>query len=204
MSVLEANEMSIKIASEIILAGGVVVYPTETVYGLGCDPAIEYAAKRICDLKGRDNKPLPLIASDIESVKKVVKMNPLAELCAEKFWPGPLMLILPTRVNYSKWINQGANTLGIRITSHPVAKHLTELSGGVIVSTSANLSGLESAISAQEASKTFGKKVDLILDDGVSKDTHSSTVLDLSQENPQILRVGPISRSQINEVIKKL
>jgi L-threonylcarbamoyladenylate synthase len=204
MLILEANEINIKFASNIIRGGGVVIYLTETVYGIGCDPTQEEAAKRVCEVKGREKKALPLIASDIESVKKVVTMNPTAEKLAKKFWPGPLMLILPAKIAFSNWVTQGANTLGIRITSHPLANRLAELSGGLLVSTSANLSGFEPALSAQDAAEQIGKNVDLILDGGISKTSQPSTVLDLSLDIPKVLRIGPISEDQINKVVKSL
>ena len=204
MLILDANVINIKFASDIIRCGGVVVYPTETVYGIGCDPTQEKAAKRVCDIKGRDKKPLPLVASDIESVKKVVSMNQTAEILAKKFWPGPLMLILPAKITFSNWVTQGASTIGIRVTSHPMANRLTELCGGMLVSTSANLTGFEPALSAQDAAEQIGKSVDMILDGGVSKNNLSSTVVDLSLDKPKIIRLGPVSEDEIKNAINNL
>lgn len=203
MVILEANEKNIKTASNIILTGGIVIYPTETVYGIGCDPLNTKAVKKIYTIKGREKKPLPLISSDLESVKKLVIMNSIALKFAENFWPGPLMMILPSKIIYNELVSQGSNTLGIRVTSHPIANKLAKLCGGSIISTSANISGQKPALSAQEAAKYFGKEVDLILDDGESKITQSSTIIDLSNKL-KILRIGPITQEQIDKVLENL
>ena len=202
MKFLEANDEGIKTAAFLLREGGVVIYPTETVYGLGCLPSDPDAAQRICEIKQRADRPLPLICSDIEAARKVVEMTPAAERLAAKFWPGPLTIVLPTKVKYSMWLNHGARTLGLRVTEHPVARKLAQLSGGVIVSTSANVSGDEPAKSAYEAKEIFGNKVDIILDGGPSPRSESSTVVDLSSEEIWLLRKGPISGEQIMEALR--
>ncbi len=202
MKFLEADDEGIKAAAFLLREGGVVVYPTETVYGLGCVPSDPDAAQRVCEIKQRADKPLPLICSDIEAARKVVEMTPAAERLAARFWPGPLTIVLPSKVKYSMWVNHGASTLGVRVTEHPVARKLSQLSGGVIVSTSANISGDEPAKSAQEAKEIFGNKVDIILDGGLSPRTESSTVVDLSSDEIWLLRKGPISGEQIMEALR--
>jgi L-threonylcarbamoyladenylate synthase len=202
MKVLEANNEVIKAAAFLLREGGVVVYPTETVYGLGCIPSDPDAAQRICEIKQRADKPLPLICSDIEAVKKIVKMNTAAEKLAAKFWPGPLTMVLPAKVKYNKWVTHGATTLGLRVTEHPVAQKLAKYAGGVIVSTSANISGDEPAKSAKEAREIFGNKVDIIIDGGSSPRSESSTVVDLSGDEVRLLRKGPISGDQIMETLQ--
>ncbi|MBN1683368.1 threonylcarbamoyl-AMP synthase [Candidatus Bathyarchaeota archaeon] len=200
---LEANEKNIETASNIILNGGIVIYPTETVYGIGCDPSNANAVKKIYMIKGREKKPLPLISADIESVQNLVVMNTIAMKFAEIFWPGPLMMILPSKVEFNELVSQGTNTLGIRVTSHPVANKLAKLSGGSIISTSANISGQKPALSAQEASKYFENDVDLILDGGVSESNQPSTIIDLSNK-PTILRLGSITKEQIDNILDNL
>jgi L-threonylcarbamoyladenylate synthase len=201
MKTLPATEKNIKKAAMVIKLGGVVIYPTETVYGFGCAPMIPEAAKRICLAKGRANKPLPLACSDTEAARHIVEFNSAAIRLAERFWPGPLMLVLPAKVEYSVWVTHGAKTLGVRVPDHRVSLDLAKLSGGVIVSTSANISGEEPAITASEAFEQLGDKVDLILDDGPSSGTEPSTVVDLRGVNPWILRKGPITAYEIKEVL---
>jgi L-threonylcarbamoyladenylate synthase len=202
MKLLAATDEAIKTAAFLLREGRVIVYPTETVYGIGCIPSESDAAQRICEIKGRADKPLPLICSDINAVKKIVVMTPAAEKLAAKFWPGPLTLVLPAKAKYSMWVNHGASTLGVRVTEYSIAKKLAEQVGGVIVSTSANLSGEEPAKTAQEAAEIFGNKVDVILDGGPSPRSESSTVLDLTGEELWLLRKGPITGEQILAVLR--
>jgi L-threonylcarbamoyladenylate synthase len=202
MKILEANDEAIKAAGFLLKEGGVVVYPTETVYGLGCVPSDTDAAQRVCEIKKRADKPLPLICSDIEAARKIVEMNSAAERLAERFWPGPLTIVLPAKVKYSMWVNHGASTLGVRVSPQPVASRLAKETGGVIVSTSANISGDEPARSAQEAKEIFGNKVDIILDGGPSPGGKSSTVVDLTGEEIWLLRKGPVSGEDIMATLR--
>jgi len=197
MKILEATDDAISKAAVIIRGGGVVVYPTETVYGLGCDPSDSEAARRICSIKGRFSKPLPLACADLEEARRIVDFDQVAERVARRFWPGPLMLILPAKKRYSDWVTFGSHTLGVRVPSHNVARRLALLSGGVIVSTSANKSGKPPPRRAREAADDIGNHVDLILDGGPSNLIQPSTVLDLSEKRPKILRRGPISEEQL-------
>jgi L-threonylcarbamoyladenylate synthase len=202
MKVLKADEQGLREAATAIRAGGTVIYPTETVYGLGCDPGNPDAARRVCEIKGRADKPLPLICSDIRDAKRVVEFNTTAEMLVERFWPGPLTLVLPSKVNYSIYITHHKPTLGVRVPGHETARKLAELSGGVIVSTSANISGEEPSRTAQGAIDQIGKKVDIVLDGGTTPGGEPSTVLDLSGEELWILRVGPVSREEILEALR--
>lgn len=201
MKILQATDDAIKNAAALIQMGGVVVYPTDTVYGMGCAPQIPEAAKRVCIIKGRADKPLPLACPDVEEARHIVEFNPAAEKLAERFWPGPLMLVLPAKVEYSMWVTHGARTLGVRVPDHDVSRRLAKLSGGVIVSTSANKSGEKPPITAEEAADHIGEEVDLIMDGGRSPGAKPSTVLDLSGEHAWILRKGPVTAEQIKKAL---
>ncbi len=201
MKTLPATEENIRRAAALIKLGSIVVYPTETVYGIGCAPQIPEAAKRICYLKGRAEKQLPIACSDTDEARRIVEFNPAAERLAERFWPGPLMLVLPAKVDYSIWITHGASTLGVRVPDSDVARELARLSGGVIVSTSANKSGEPPAVTASEAAEAIGSGVDLILDGGRAPGGQSSTIIDLSGVNPWILRRGPIAPEDLKEAL---
>jgi len=202
MKIQPATEENIKKAAAMIRVGGVVVYPTETVYGIGCAPQIPEAAKRICFIKGRADKPLPLACSDTEEARRIVEFSPAAERLAERFWPGPLTIVLPAKVEYSIWVTHGAKTLGVRVPDHRVSRDLARLSGGVIITTSANKSEEPPAQTAGEAADKIGEGVDVILDSGRSPGGKPSTVLDLSGEQAWILRPGPITADQIKSVLK--
>jgi len=201
MEIVEASEENIGKAAVIIGLGGVVIYPTDTVYGLGCDPANVDATRRVCEIKGRADKPLPLACSDVEAAKRIVEFNPIAEKLAERFWPGPLTMVLPARVDYPIWVTHGARTLGVRVPGHPVARKLAKLSGGVIVTTSANKSGEPPPKTALEAAEQIGEEVDLILDAGPAPLKQPSTVLDLSGEELWIIRPGPIKAEDIRKAL---
>jgi len=202
MKVLKADEQGLREAAGAIRAGGVVIYPTETVYGLGCEPSNPDATRRVCEIKERADRPLPLICSDIRTAKRVVNFNAAAEKLVERFWPGPLTLVLPSKVDYPIWITRHKPTLGVRVPGHEVARRLAELSGGVIVSTSANKGGEAPSRTAQGAIDQIGKKVDIVLDGGTTPGGEPSTVLDLSGEELWILRSGPISREDILKVLR--
>ena len=201
MEIVEASEENIRKAAVIIRLGGVVIYPTDTVYGLGCDPANVDATRRICEIKGRADKPLPLACSDVETARRIVEFNPIAERLAERFWPGPLTMVLPARVDYPIWVTHGARTLGVRVPDHQVARRLAKLSGGVIVSTSANKSGDPPPKTAQEAAEQIGEEVDLILDAGPAPLRQPSTVIDLSGDELWIIRPGPIRAEDIKKAL---
>mgnify|MGYP000595485952 FL=1 len=201
MEIVEASEENVRKAAVIIRLGGVVVYPTDTVYGLGCDPANVDATRRICEIKGRADKPLPLACSDVEAARRIVEFNPIAERLAERFWPGPLTMVLPARVDYPIWVTHGARTLGVRVPDHQVARRLAKLSGGVIVSTSANKSGEPPPKTAQEAAEQIGEEVDLILDAGPAPLKQPSTVIDLSGDELWIIRPGPIRAEDIKRAL---
>jgi len=201
MEIVEASEENIRRAAVIVRLGGVVVYPTDTVYGLGCDPANVDATRRICEIKGRADKPLPLACSDVEAAKRIVEFNPIAERLAERFWPGPLTMVLSAKVDYPIWVTHGARTLGVRVPGHPVARRLAKLSGGIIVTTSANKSGEPPPKTALEAAEQIGEEVDLILDAGPAPLKQPSTVLDLSGDELWIIRPGPIKAEDIRKTL---
>jgi L-threonylcarbamoyladenylate synthase len=203
MKILEATEENIGRAAAVIRNGGVVAYPTETVYGIGCIPGDKDASQRVCEIKARADNPLPLICSDVNVACKVVDFNVMADRLAERFWPGPLILVLKSRMKYGMWVTHGASTLGVRVSSHPVASKLAKLSEGVIVGSSVDIDG-KLALTAKDALEQFGRKVDMILDGGPCPGIERSTVLDLSSDELWILRKGPITGEQIREALKDL
>ena len=202
MKILGADEQGVSEAAKVIRVGGVVIYPTETVYGLGCEPSSPDATRRVCEIKGRADKPLPLICSDTRVARRVVEFNAAAELLAERFWPGPLTLVLPSKVDYPVWVTRHMRTLGVRVPSHEVARRLAELSGGVIVGTSANRGGEPPSRTASGAVDQIGRKVDIVLDGGMTPGGEPSTVMDISGEELWILRKGPISGEEIREALR--
>ena len=202
MKIVKADEQGIQYAATVIRKGGVAIYPTETVYGLGCAPSDPDATKRILQIKQRADKPLPLISSSLEIARKIVQFNATAEKLAEKFWPGPLMMVLPKKMDYPIYVTFGKKTLGIRVPGSETSRRLAQLSAGVLVSTSANKSGANPPLTAKEAINQLGEEVDVVVDGGPCHGKLPSTVLDLSGSEMWIVRSGPITGNMIMEALK--
>jgi len=203
MKLVNADEQGLRDAALAVRAGGVVVYPTETFYGLGCEPSSPEATRRVCELKERADRPLPLICSDVKTARRVVEFNAAAERLAERFWPGPLSLVLPSKVDYPVWVTRKGATLAVRVPGHEVARRLASLCGGVIVSTSANKSGKEPPTTASGAVEQLGRSVDVVVDGGRTHGGEASTVLDLSGEELWILRAGPVKGEDLLRALRE-
>jgi len=202
MRVLKATAKNILTASETVRRGGLVVYPTETVYGLGCDPHNVGAVERIFEVKGAREKPLPILASDIEHVEKIAYLSEKASRVADRFWPGPLTLVLPKTTILPGIVTSSLDSVGVRIPKHDIAIQLVHLSNGLLVGTSANKTGEKTPRTAQEAADQIGDDVDMILDGGPASFGLPSTIIDLTSERPRILREGPISMNEILRVLQ--
>lgn len=203
MTIVLADEGGIKRAAGVIRNGGVVAYPIDSGFSFGCLPSDPDATQRICELKESAVNPLPLIASNFEMANRLVRFNRTAEILAENYWPGPLTMVLPTKVEYSIWVTHGKGTLAVCVPSDPIASSLVKLSRGVIVSSSARKSGEELPKSAQEVSQRFPGKVDLILDGKPVLNSLQSTILDLSGKDMWILRSGVVGGSEILSTLKR-
>jgi len=197
MTVLKATKTNIRAAAQIARRGGLVVYPTETVYGLGCDPLNVQAVKRILDVKGDRKKPLPVLAASIVDADKVAFVSPNGKKLAAKFWPGPLTIIFPKKPALPDVVTFGWDSVGLRIPDNDVALQLISLSGGLLIGSSANRTGEEPARRVQEISGELKEMVDVVLDGGPAVQGRPSTVVDLTSEKPRILREGPISLKAI-------
>lgn len=190
-------------AAEIIKNGGVVVYPTETVYGLGASATNRIAILKVYEAKKRPiNNPLSVAVKDLKQADELVYTNSYARKLAKAFLPGPLTIILKKKAILPKELTGGLESVGIRIPDHPIALRLIELAGP-ITATSANVSGQPAPKTTQEAKRQLGEAVNLILDGGECKIGEPSTVLDLSVEGKfKILREGVIRKESIEAVLK--
>lgn len=193
----------LKSVAELILNDGVIGYPTETVYGLGANALSDIAVEKVFELKGRErNKPILIIASDIEQVKRLVLSFPLkAEMLASAFWPGALTMVLKAAPRLSRLLLGGGNQIGIRIPGNIICRELLKICGVPITSTSANISGQKNPVSALEVRENFGDKPDLIIDGGKSLSRVPSTVVGVDEDNITLIREGSISKSKIEQVI---
>jgi len=201
MSEIEANE--VRKAAACLRAGGLVAFPTETVYGLGADACSSAAVRRIFNAKGRPGtNPLIAHVADAAMARRYAATWPVAaDRLAARFWPGPLTLVLPKQRVIVDEATAGRGTVGLRAPDHPLAQALIREFNGPIAAPSANRSTRVSPTTAQHVRQQLGGAVDLILDGGECRVGIESTVLDLSGNEPTLLRPGGVSLAQLQEVI---
>ena len=197
---------SIKKAAEIIKSGDVVVFPTETVYGLGANALNESAVKKIFEAKGRPaDNPLIVHISDVPQLKSITSQIPLkAKKLMEVFWPGPLSIVLKKSKNVPDVVTAGLDSVAVRMPSNKIALELIRMSGFPIAAPSANTSTRPSPTSAKHVYEDLNGKVPLILDGGDCEVGLESTVISLVTKIPLLLRPGKITPSQIEKVIGKI
>ncbi|MBR1391745.1 MAG: threonylcarbamoyl-AMP synthase [Lachnospiraceae bacterium] len=190
-------------AGEIIRQGGLVAFPTETVYGLGADARNASAAKKIYEAKGRpSDNPLIVHIAEYQSLSELAKeVTPEARLLAETFWPGPLTLIVKKNDTVPNETTGGLDTVAVRMPDHSVALELIRQGGGYIAAPSANTSGKPSPTRAEHVAFDLDGKIPLILDGGPVGVGIESTIVDLTGDCPMILRPGYITREMLAEVI---
>ena len=190
-------------AAEILRAGGLVAFPTETVYGLGADASNAAAVARLYAVKRRPpNHPVIIHFAFPESAFSFSRDVPAtARELAERFWPGPLTLILKRSSKAKDFVTGGQDSVGLRVPSHPVAQALLREFGGGVAAPSANEFGNLSPTTAAHVRADLAGKVELVLEGGASEVGIESTILDLSGREPVLLRPGEISRLQLEEVL---
>lgn len=190
-------------AVEICLKGGIIAYPTETVYGLGGDPLRLDVIERIDQLKGRSSEKtfLLLVSSRIQWSTYVESIPSFAIPLIKKFWPGPLTLIFPASRILPFHLTGESGTIGLRESPDPICQALVTLLGKPLISTSANPSGKPPARSAREVMEYFPQSLDLVLDGGERRAFQPSTILDVSKDQPVLLRTGPIDKIAIEKII---
>ena len=193
-------------AAEIIKKGGLVAFPTETVYGLGGNSLDKKAVRKIFEAKGRPfDNPLIVHVADIRDLSKLAKKIPEeAKILTKRFWPGPLTLVLFKKKIVPNEVTAGARTVAIRMPKNKIALELIKLAGSPIAAPSANLAGKPSPTTAGHVSEDLGERVDLILDGGKTKIGVESTVLDLTCKPPLILRPGGVSLEELKKVLKEI
>lgn len=184
----------LKQAADIIKQGGVIGYPTETVYGLGASIFNQNAVDRIYAIKGRTfHKPLIVIVDSYEMLQPLVQGIPeIGHTIMQKFWPGPLTLIFKASSIVNKKVLGGGSTIAIRIPDNKICLTLLKLSSIPLTSTSANVAGEPASLSAEDVERNLHSKLELIIDGGPSRSSEPSTVLDLTTERPLIRRIGII------------
>lgn len=190
-------------AAAVLRRGGLVAFPTETVYGLGGNALDATACARIFAAKGRPaNNPIIVHAADVNTARQVLVAWPdIAARLAERFWPGPLTLVLPKNAAVPDEVTAGGPTVAVRVPAHPVAQALLRAAGIPVAAPSANPSGQVSPTRAEHVLRWLDGRIDLLLDGGPATGGLESTVLDLSRAPPRLLRPGLVSPSEIEAVI---
>ncbi len=190
-------------AAAVLKSGGVVAFPTETVYGLGADALLPEGARRIYEAKGRpSDNPLIVHIAAWDALANIAETIPSeARTLADAFWPGPLTMILPKSGAVPYETTGGLTTVAVRMPSHPVARALILASGGFIAAPSANTSGRPSPTLASHVAADLAGRIPLILDGGPVGIGIESTIVDLTGETPQILRPGYVTETMLTEAI---
>ncbi len=197
------DEKLMKKAGRIIQDGGLVAFPTETVYGLGGNALDKDAAAKIYSAKGRpSDNPLIVHIARLDDMRPIVSRIPdSALMLAEAFWPGPLTMILPKSDAVPLSVTGGLDTVAVRMPDHEIALALIRSGGGYIAAPSANTSGRPSPTTAQHVRDDLNGKIDMIIDGGIVGIGVESTIVDLTEETPMVLRPGYISLEMLRSVI---
>lgn len=202
--VITADANGIHEAAQTLLAGGLVAFPTETVYGLGADATNPEAVAKLYDAKQRPSfNPLIAHVASIDAARKIARFDNMALRLAEKFWPGPLTLVLPAQPDCAvcDLARAGLASVAVRVPAHPVAHPLLEAAGRPIVAPSANRSGHVSPTTADHVMSDLRGRIDAVLDGGPTPLGLESTIVDCTGENPRLLRPGAIPRSALEAAI---
>lgn len=198
---LRISEDSIARAAEAVRGGGLVVYPTDTVYGLGCDPFNERAVNRLANVKQRKKGNLPVLVSSLEKAKLIGSFKDILDLPITRFWPGPLTIVVPCKLSLPLQVIGQDRMIGLRIPGRNDTLDLISRSGGFLVGTSANISGMSPLRNAEDAPAMFEGKVDVILDGGSVSTRVESTVVKQTDYGIQLLREGAIKYGEFEAAL---
>lgn len=198
-----AQEQALQEAGEVLRRGGLVAFPTETVYGLGGDALNPDSSRKIYAAKGRPcDNPLIVHICCMEDLSRVAKVSDEALRIAAHFWPGPLTMILPRQQEVPAETTGGLDTVAVRMPAHPVAQKLIRYAGGYVAAPSANISGKPSPTLAKYVMEDMDGRIEMVIDGGEVGIGLESTIVDLTVNPPQILRPGYITQRMLEEVLE--
>ncbi len=200
--ILKPSPENIETTGKIIRNGGLVAFPTETVYGIGADGLNETACRKIFEVKERPpEKALSLHVASFEMIEKVAEIDSAAKKLFKAFCPGPLTVILPKKNIVPDFVTGGLKTVGIRFPDNRTALELIKNAGCPVAASSANISGKNPPKNAAEVFENLGGKIPVILDGGDCKFGKSSTVVDISSGKPKFLRIGSVAENEILKIL---
>lgn len=199
LSPTDPDEAPLVRAASVLAAGGLVVYPTDTLYGLAADPRLDRAVERVFSAKGRvASRALPLIVASLQQAEdEVARLSEVARRLARHFWPGPLTLVAEARPGLAAALTGEEGSVALRVPDQAVARGLAHALGFAIVSTSANRSGDPAPQTAEEAVEALGERVDLVLDSGPTPGGAPSTIVDARTMPPRLVRAGAVPMTLI-------
>ena len=201
---LQPDDSSVEAAAAVIKAGGVVAYPTDTLYGLAVDPRNDAAVERLFELKGRAaSAAIPLIAADLPMAERAAadSFGALERRLADSFWPGPLTIVVPASRQMSAALAP-RGTLGVRVPAHVVARSLSAAFGDCITATSANLAGRPASVNADEVAAALGEVIDFLLDAGPAPGGAPSTIVEVVEGRPLLHRAGAVAWDRVLEFVE--
>ena len=205
---MKARDIDYEIIGESLKKGQLIIYPTDTVYGVGGIMSNEETIKKIYRAKTRNfSSPLIALVSSLDKIKEIAEINYNKEKILKLigfFWPGGLTIILRKKDIVPGIMISNGETVGIRMPDHKVALKIIESAGGILPTTSANISGEHTPRSYDELSQEFKNRVDIVIDGGKSPIGEASTIIDMSNENIKILREGSVSKEDIEKIIGKI
>ncbi|MEM2238340.1 MAG: L-threonylcarbamoyladenylate synthase [Candidatus Caldarchaeum sp.] len=184
-------------AARIVKRGGVIVYPTDTVYGIGCNPFDVKAVQRVMEIKRRENKPSPVLISDLDQLNMVATPHIIEIEAALKLWPGPVTIVMEKKPNLPREVTAGQLTVGVRMPANAIALAVMQKAGLPLLGTSANISGMEPAVTAEQVDEKVARNVDMVIDGGRTLFEKPSTVVRLTEGGLAIVREGVLSERQI-------
>lgn len=192
-------------ASRVLASGGIVAMPTDTVYGLAARADSDAAVRKLFGVKGRrEDNPLPILLPDAESLERAAAQVPAAaQALADKYWPGPLTIVLPKVPEISDLVTAGRQTVGLRVPDHPIARAVLAACDFLVVVTSANPSAGRPAREHEEVRRDFSGKIELILAADRCPGGVPSTVVDMSGDEPRMVRGGAVPWSHLQTVLKQ-
>ena len=201
LQILSTDPKDIENAATIVIKGGIVAYPTDTVYGLGCDPRNSRAVRRVMAVKGKRKKPLPILVAPPAVADRIAVMDRRAKALTMRFWPGPLTLVVKPRVRFPNSLTLGRRTIAVRCPNDEVALRLIERCGGLLTGTSANLTGHLPCTSAKMVLRYLGDRIDAVVDGGRSPRRAVSTIVRIDPHRVIIVRKGPIRNEQLKRAL---
>ena len=198
---LNISGKSIRKAAATIQSGGLVVYPTDTVYGIGCDPFDEKAVNMVSTVKGRSKGNFPVLVDTLGRARELGDIGGDVETLALRYWPGPLTIVVPSEAKLPLQVTGLEKMVGLRIPDRRDTLDLISKAGGSLLGTSANISGNLSLRTAEDAFKVFEGKVDIVLNGGITSTRPESTVVKQTRSGVQVLRQGAIGSKDLRKAL---